>query len=507
MKAILLARVSTEEQKDAGNSLPAQLEKMRMYCKRRSFEVIKEHSFDESAYKQKRDEFDKLLEEVNNQEEKVAVCFDKVDRLSRNVFDKRVAVLYEKALTGMIEIHFVSDGQVIDTNMSAVENFQFSMSLGLAKYYSDAISDNTKRAFEQKRRNGEWTGSVPFGYAPVALNSEKRLRADIVPDPINAGYVREMYEMYATGRHSNSTITDYLRSKDVTTRSGKHLTTSAVYWVLTNSFYYGKAYSKKYKESYDHRYTPLITKELFDTVQDILVRKNQNKNQVRKVVNPFSSILKCGLCGCSICYEIKRGKPYYACTNGKKSHVREYTQREVLLNQVKPIFESLVLTDEQIKGIVDSIRENHEYKAKYYHEQTTILNGQFERIQTQKDKLLDLLLDGRISQKQYDEKLQKIDAELGRIGVDRAMYSEADTKYHVTAKYVLGLARRAGELFECASDEEKNELLKLVLSNGTLSNKNLAFTIRKPFDTIISVKDFPKISSLLRMLDELRNYL
>ena len=39
--------------------------------------------------------------------------------------------------------------------MSAVEKFQFGMSLGLAKYYSDAIGDNVKRAFEKKRRNGE----------------------------------------------------------------------------------------------------------------------------------------------------------------------------------------------------------------------------------------------------------------------------------------------------------------------------------------------------------------
>ena len=29
------------------------------------------------------------------------------------------------------------------------------MSLGVAKYYSDAISDNVKRAYEQKLRNGE----------------------------------------------------------------------------------------------------------------------------------------------------------------------------------------------------------------------------------------------------------------------------------------------------------------------------------------------------------------
>jgi len=89
MKAIVIARVSTEEQKDAGNSLPAQIARLEKYCQRKGFEVLKKFSFDETAYKTDRNEFDEILDFVINQKDKVAVCFDKVDRLSRNVFDKR----------------------------------------------------------------------------------------------------------------------------------------------------------------------------------------------------------------------------------------------------------------------------------------------------------------------------------------------------------------------------------------------------------------------------------
>lgn len=35
MKAIDVSRVSTEEQKEAGNSLPAQTERIRSYCERK----------------------------------------------------------------------------------------------------------------------------------------------------------------------------------------------------------------------------------------------------------------------------------------------------------------------------------------------------------------------------------------------------------------------------------------------------------------------------------------
>ena len=136
-----------------------------------------------------------------------------------------------------------------------------------ARSYVLQLSDNVKRRFEEKRRLGEWTGSVPFGYVGVMEDVKKRLRSDIVPNPLNAHYVKEIYEMYQSGRHSVSTIKDHLDSEGVITSNGMRFSTSSVHAILSNTFYYGKAYSRKYDTYYDHRYEPLITKELFDKVQ------------------------------------------------------------------------------------------------------------------------------------------------------------------------------------------------------------------------------------------------
>ena len=144
MKAIILARVSTEEQKEAGNSLPAQIHRLEEYCKRKGFAIAKTFSFDESAYKQKRDEFDKAIDFIKEGKEQYAVCFDKVDRFTRNIFDKRISLLQELAMQDKIELHFVSDNLVVNSNNSANEKFMFGIGLNLAKYYSDAVSDNTK---------------------------------------------------------------------------------------------------------------------------------------------------------------------------------------------------------------------------------------------------------------------------------------------------------------------------------------------------------------------------
>jgi len=48
-RAILYARVSTDEQKDKGYSLPSQFEAMRKYASAQGFEIVAEHQDDYSG--------------------------------------------------------------------------------------------------------------------------------------------------------------------------------------------------------------------------------------------------------------------------------------------------------------------------------------------------------------------------------------------------------------------------------------------------------------------------
>ncbi len=43
-----------------------------------------------------REEFDRIIDFILEQKEKIAVCCDKVDRLSRNIFDKRFHFFMKK---------------------------------------------------------------------------------------------------------------------------------------------------------------------------------------------------------------------------------------------------------------------------------------------------------------------------------------------------------------------------------------------------------------------------
>ena len=499
MKAVILARVSTEEQKDAGNSLPAQIRRIQDYCKRKDFKIAETFSFDESAYKTKRDEFDNVLEYLEKNKEKIAICFDKVDRLSRNIFDKRVSALYEKAIVDEIELHFVSDGQVINSKMSAVEKFQFGMSLGLAKYYSDAISDNVKRAFEQKRRVGEWTGPIPFGYTNIPLNEKKGLRKDIAHDEERSYIVVELFNRYASGNCSCASLAKELKERKITTAKGKPVYTSVVHIILKNPFYYGVAYSRKYDIHFDHKYKPLITKSLFLKVQDQLTRKNCNPTKtLNKKQFIFNGLLKCAKCGCSMTAEIKKSKYiYYSCTNGKKNCQREYVREEVLLKPIKRVLGQIKLSDKQITKIVAYLKKSHDSQTLYHKKKIKQINETYDKLQKRISNSYDLLMDCSITKDIYDKKLKEYTEKQHDLDLQKSELTSANENYYIVAKSALSLAQRSLGIFESSEVTQKNQLLGFLLQNSVVDRKKLVFTMREPFNSIAKVSSHPNLLPLL----------
>ncbi|KKW01942.1 MAG: hypothetical protein A2758_01210 [Candidatus Zambryskibacteria bacterium RIFCSPHIGHO2_01_FULL_49_18] len=492
MKAIILARVSTEEQKDAGNSLPAQIVRMEEYCKRKGFDIAETFSFDESAYKTKRDEFDKVLEYLKTHSEKFAVCFDKVDRLSRNVFDKRVSLLYDKAVADEIELHFVSDGQVIGPSMSAVEKFQFGMSLGLAKYYSDAISDNVKRAFEQKRRVGEWTGGVRIGYLNVSLDAEKRLRKDIILDPERAHLVERLFQLWSTGNYSLTTARAEITRLGLRSRDSNVLSRSNIDLILKDPFYYGIARSKKYG-LFPHRYPHIITRELFEKCQEVFRRRSKATSKPLSDIFMFKGLVHCKNCGCLMTPERKKGYLiYYSCTNAKGICKREYVPEKTLLKPVQSVFEAFEAMPKEVEErLLSELRTSNEGEVEYHKKELVRIRAEYDRVQARLDSYMDLLADKSITKDDYDKKLQELKDKQYRLNIEADEHTKADHDYKLTISQVFSLSRRMGEIFKSSEPHEKRAFLNYLLQNPTVSGKKLDFTLRKPYNTILEVATCP----------------
>lgn len=476
MKAVIIARVSTEEQKEANNSLPAQTYRLEKYCQSKGFEVIKPFCFDESAYKDQRSEFDGILDFVLEQKEKIAVCFDKVDRLSRNVFDKRVSLLYEKALKDEIELHFVSDGQVINSQLSAVEKFNFSISLGLAKYYSDAISDNVKRAFEQKLRKGEFPGKAHYGYKNITLPDGKK---DIALDELGSRIVKQVYELYATGSFSM----DILR-KRVKKDYGLDWSKGYIDNVLKDKFYYGTMEVKG--KEYAHKYPHTITRELFDQVQ--LVKQGFNKKRYKYAGKPYfyRGLIRCGHCGLSVTPEKHKGIVYYHCTQYNGKHGATWLTEGQITEQLGSLYKKLQMPEQVVQQIVEALKLTHESKIDFRSKQFDRLTKDHELYSKRLESIYLDKLDGRITDDQYDKFFQQFRDKIAEIDASLSMLQDAEDSYYITAKYVLELANRAYDLFISSEVEERRQLVKLTLSNLRVEGGSLCYDAVKPFDTILS---------------------
>lgn len=487
-QAIIISRVSDEEQLEAGNSLVAQEQRGQMYCQRKELSVIKTFSFQESAYKQKRDEFDDILKFVKTETKKgpIALCFDKVDRLSRSVFDTRIADLYEMALADQIEIHFVSEGQVINNAMSAVEKFQFGISLGLAKYYSDAISDNVKRAFEKMRRDGVWIGKPRIGYMNVT--DEATGKKDIIIDPERGHLVARMFDMFATGQYSVETIWHEITAMGLRSMDGKELSRSNIHYVLRDSFYYGIAVSKKHGP-YPHKYKHLVTKEVFDECNAVLEKRNKTRTKELSKPFLFKGLLQCEHCGCAMSAEIKKGKyVYYSCANGKKICKRTYVREELLLKPVYEVFKAFEAIPESVQNtLVEELRLIHEGEKVFHQKQISRIRADYDKIQRRVDALLDMHLDGCITSTQYDKKLQELKTKQSVLNIEMEEYGEGDYRFHINVKRVLDLSRRMKAIFDSSEVMEQRAMLSYLLQNPTVKGKKISYELKKPYNLVLEL--------------------
>lgn len=500
MKSIILARVSTEEQKEAGNSLPAQTERLRKYVlKTKELEEWEEFSFDESAYtSETRKEFQEIIKIIKESSEPVALCCDKVDRLARN-FLTEMPKLEELRKSGDVYLHFPSDHLVLDKDSSAQELFQFNIAVSLAQYYSDAISDNTKRAFEKKRRNGEWHGQAPFGYSNV--ESDDGSRKDIIPDPDTAPVVVEMYQKYTTGDYSYKKLAEELNERNIKTVRGNEFRTSSVAHIMQDPFYYGVANSNKYGE-YPHKYKPILSKKLWEDVEK--VREGKNNNPVKtygKYEYIFQGLVKCKKCGCAMSPEMKKGEyVYYSCTGAKGDceNAHKYVNQDQLLETVKEDLARISLTEEQIDDIVSFLKDHHEKQSLHHKQKVKKLQDEYNEIEEKLDKLLDLHIESSITQDVYDKKHKKLKERQQIINIELEELTQADDNYHITAKTVLSIAKRSEEIFESSEPREKRQFVKFLLQNSTIDDKKLEYKLQEPFKTLVDVGEQP---NGLRRLD------
>jgi len=92
-----------------------------------------------------------------------------------------------------------------------------------------------------------------------------------------------------------------------------------------------------------------------------------------------------------------------------------------------------------------------------------------------------------ITQDEYDKKAYELKQRQYELADRLKRVTEADESYSITLITLLNLCSRAPELFESSKVEQKRQLINFLLSNLKLRDKNLEFTLKKPFDVLVNL--------------------
>ena len=194
-----------------------------------------------------------------------------------------------------------------------------SIAFGQSKYYVDSLSENTKRGLRQKIRRGEYPGLSPVGYI-----NDSRTKT-VVVDKKNAPIIRRAFEMYAKGDISMDNIGVYFEANRLLAKNGKRIHRTRANYILSNPFYYG--HFRYMGEIYEGKYEPILSKQLFDKVQEVMKLKSRPRHKDKFEPQALCGLLSCATCGMMITgeYRIKTQKngtqhfyTYYHCTKKRR---------------------------------------------------------------------------------------------------------------------------------------------------------------------------------------------
>jgi DNA invertase Pin-like site-specific DNA recombinase len=289
--------------------------------------------------------FNEILADIKTQKFNAILSWAP-DRLSRNAGDLGAVVdLMDQKL--LLEIR--TYGQRF-TN-SPNEKFLLMILGSQAKLENDQKGINVKRGLRARCEMGLWPTVAPTGY----LNEKRTDRkCHVLVDPERAPIIKKIFEKVAYEKWSGRKLYHWLKFElNFKSRGNKNLSLSNIYLILQNSFYYGVfEYPAKSGNFYTGKHEPIITKELFEKVQEQL-KRDQIQRENREFA--FTKLLTCGLCssGITACEKFKKLKDgtvakyiYYGCTRSRNLNCKcGYTREEELIKQLIAIMDEIDINE------------------------------------------------------------------------------------------------------------------------------------------------------------------
>lgn len=435
-RTAIYIRVSTQEQAMEGYSIQAQTERLQAYCKAKGWGIF--HVYTDAGFSgsnMERPSLSQLLEDVEAGRVDCVLVY-KLDRLSRS----------QKDTLHMIEDIFLANGCDF---VSTSENFDTSTPLGramigilsvFAQLEREQIRERMTMGRTERAKSGLWQGGgwIPIGYDYVD--------GKLVPNPIRAAAVRDIYELFIGG----TAITSI--KLIVNRKYALNLSDTTVRSILSHRLYVGDIVWMG--NIYKGQHEPLVDMVTFSRAQKLLhsrARIAASKPDPFKPRTLLGGLLFCETCGAR--YLAKgnysgRGahrtyRPYYTCYSRAKTNknlvvdptCRNPTYAVAVLNQkIIDEIRRIASDPQEFNAIVATGRPDAEQKRRRNAEAEEAIMRRLDEVDANTTRLLDLYQRGLAIDKiadrldALDKEKEALQVSLQELRMDKKAAREEDER-------------------------------------------------------------------------------
>jgi hypothetical protein len=246
-----------------------------------------------------------------------------------------------------------------------------------------------------------------------------------------------------------------------------------------------------------HAYEPIISKALFDKVQDVLSgnQTNMPTKEYGGIPFAFRKLIKCAECGGTISSEQhfkKSGRKYIylRCTHPKgECHQGLVSELQLLKQLDDEVFSKIRLNANIIdllkKCVQKKMMEDSEANAVMKRQITNELN----QLEAREQRVKDCFFNGDITRDEWNEEKANIANKREELQHTAEKYADISRDIQYTVNEVLDIAACASEIMKKANPEQQNNLLGLILDECYLDGTKLIYKLKKPFDMLINLKN------------------
>jgi len=457
-------RVSTARQGERGVSLLEQRSAIERHATRSNLSINEWFEERETAAKKGRPIWNAMLKALREGTAQ-GVVIHKIDRSARNLKDW--ADLGDLIDQG-IEVHFVNESLDLQSRGGRLSA---DIQAVVAADYIRNLREEAKKGIYGRLKQGFYPMRAPIGYEDQGAGIAKTI------DPVKGPIVKKAFELYGTGQWSIPTLVDELYRLGLRNHPGGHVTRNGLHTILRNPFYTGVIRIKVSGETYLGNHEALISKSLFDRVQDLLHGRVGTRVNVHDFL--FRRFVKCEQCGRSLIGEEKKGITYYRCHT--KTCPKTCVREDGIVAAVHKALNTLAFSPAEKAYLMQRITELKanwiENREAYLQALTMRLTQVIDRL----NRLTDVYLDQGLDKELFEERKTALIQERRTLEDQKRDYEANRRSLPEELQKIVELAGDAYSLYRMSDPAKKRRLLRIVMSNCTVRQKTLDFAYAMPF--------------------------